>query len=148
VNAQPSPRPWRTGTSPGTDGRTVYSPVTGYPCDKLIGCYDTSADAELAVKAVNAYGEPTSIEADLRAGWQQSERRRRIAAAVARHHHKRLALTGAAVLRPEATIALERVLAALGGITDPNELGIVDDIQTVAEVQAIVASSSGEATRG
>lgn len=143
-----SPRPWRTGTSPGVDGRTIYSPVPGYPRDKLIGTMDTAADAGLAVAAVNGYGEPTSIEADLRTGWKETERRRRIAAVVAAYHQQRIVGFGIAVLVPQVLAAFECVLAALGGSVDLNVLGIAEDMPVIEQVRAIVASTGGEVARG
>lgn len=53
-----SPRPWRTGTSPGTEGLTVYSHEGDMPRGTLLGMYRHPEDAALAVEAVNAYGDP------------------------------------------------------------------------------------------
>lgn len=48
--------PWRTGTSSGTDGRTIYTP-SGGERGTLIGVMDTREDADLVVRAVNALAE-------------------------------------------------------------------------------------------
>lgn len=45
---------WRTGTSPGTHGRTIYRQMPGGPeRGELIGVMDTAPDAGMVVQAVN-----------------------------------------------------------------------------------------------
>lgn len=143
-----SPRPWRTGTSPGTEGLTVYTHAGDTPRGTILTMFRRPEDAALAVAAVNAYGEPTTIEADLRSGWRESECRRHIAIAVAGHLRECLARHGATAPVDEVLDALTAVVAALRGATDPVELRIADSVEVVAQVEAIAAVGGWEASRG
>lgn len=143
-----SPRPWRTGTSPGTEELTVYTHAGDTPRGTILTMFRRAEDAALAVAAVNAFGEPTSIETDLREGWRESERRRHVALAVAGHLRECLARHGDTAPVDEVLDAFTAVVAALRGATDPAQLRIADAAEVVAQVQAIVASTDGEVACG
>lgn len=81
------------------------------------------------------------VEEDLRKGLQEANRRWRVAAVVAGHHQECLASLGSDVID-----AFEAVLAALGGKTDPAVLGIKEHPFVAAQVQAVIDSTSGEAS--
>jgi hypothetical protein len=90
----------------------------------------------------------SAIEADLRAGLQLSERRRRIAALAASHHQECLASFGDAAPVDRVLTAFEAVLAALGGETDPDRLGLLGVPVFAEQLRTVIASTSGDADRG
>lgn len=143
-----SPRPWRLGTSLGTEGLTVYTDAGDTPTGTILTMFRRPEDAALAVAAVNAYGEPTAIEADLRAGWRESERRRHIAIAVAGHLRECLARHGSSAPVDEVLDAFTSVVSALRGTTDPVQLGIAGAAEVVAQVEAIAGVGNWEASGG
>lgn len=139
-----SPRPWRAGNH---NPRTIYcTPPPGERGD--IGRMDRDADAALVIAAVNAYGLPCPLDADLREGLQQSERRRLIAAVVAAHHQECLVVHRSTAPMDQVRAAFEAVLAALGGSTDVATLGLAGYAPRVDQVQAIVGRTGGEVARG
>jgi hypothetical protein len=125
--------------------RNVYGTVNGQRVD--IGRMDHAEDAKFLADAANAYyGQPTAIEADLRAGWHLSERRRRIAALAASHHQECLASFGDAAPVDRVLTAFEAVLAALGGETDPDRLGLLGVPVFAEQLRTVIASTSGGLT--